>query len=75
MKGATAIESVLPEPTINYIALLSLGKKCFPGALAGGFGTVDSTFAVQRRGKKYAIKPLAQRPEDHDAKNEKKDER
>ena len=69
---ATAIESVLPEPTINCIALLSLGKKCFPGALAGGFGTVDSTFAVQRRGKKYAIKPLAQRPEDHDANNEKK---
>ncbi|CAL6406002.1 unnamed protein product [Bathycoccus prasinos] len=69
---ATAIESVLPEPTINCIALLSLGKKCFPGALAGGFGTVDSTFVVQRRGKKYAIKPLAQRPEDHDANNEKK---
>lgn len=69
---ATAIESVLPEPTINCIALLSLGKKCFPGALAGGFGTVDSTLAVQRRGKKYAIKPLAQRPEDHDANNEKK---
>lgn len=69
---ATAIESVLPEPSINCIALLSLGKKCFPGALAGGFGTVDSTFAVQRRGKKYAIKPLAQRPEDHDANNEKK---
>jgi len=69
---ATAIESVLPEPTINCIVLLSLGKKCFPGALAGGFGTVDSTFVVQRRGKKYAIKPLAQRPEDHDANNEKK---
>jgi len=69
---AMAIESVLPEPTVNCIALLSLGKKHFAGALAGGFGTVDSTFAVQRRGKKYGIKPLAQRPEDHDSNAEKK---
>jgi elongator complex protein 4 len=69
---AMAIESVLPEPTVNCIALLSLGKKHFSGALAGGFGTVDSTFAVQRRGKKYGIKPLAQRPEDHDSNAEKK---
>ena len=68
---AMAIESVLPEPTVNCIALLSLGKKHFSGALAGGFGTVDSTFAVQRRGKKYGIKPLAQRPEDHDSNAEK----
>ena len=69
---ATGIESVLPEPTINCVALLSLGKKRFPGALAGGFGTVDSTFAIQRRGKRYGIKPLAQRPEDHDNNGEKK---
>ena len=69
---AMAIESVLPEPTVNCIALLSLGKKHFSGALAGGFGTVDSTFAVQRRGMKYGIKPLAQRPEDHDSNAEKK---
>ena len=70
--NSTAIESVLPEPTINCVALLTLGKKLFPGALAGGFGTVDSTFAVQRRGKRYAIKPLAQRPEDHDTNNDDK---
>ena len=69
---ATGIESVLPEPTINCVALLSLGKKRFPGSLAGGFGTVDSTFAIQRRGKRYGIKPLAQRPEDHDNNGEKK---
>ena len=69
---ATGIESVLPEPTINCVALLSLGKKRFPGSLAGGFGTVDSTFAIQRRGKRYGIKPLAQRPEDHGNNGEKK---
>ena len=36
MKGLTAIESVLPEPTIDHRIVVA-GKKCFPGALAGGF--------------------------------------